>query len=346
MAYSQEVRALATFANESAVAYASYVRFNSIDKRHITVKAATVDGYLTAVSRLLHLRFGLPDMRLLHNTIYRYTEYTKVLKGFAKRDDMRTLKSPFALSHVEAWLSVHAPDRTLPLPPLVLWAVVALYLGLRASEFLRTRHGMKRQRRLSRAFGIASEDVTFWDSRGCILSGAFADCGVWEVRIRFMYQKNGANGQIRALKRNNAGRFCPVLLFLQAWRRARFLGHSMSLPLAVDASGTHITAAAMAVFIREAVLAFDPRTPPASLALFTAHSFRVGALLRLLQAGLIALPLIVEFLRWRSESYILYLRIASADFSQLSESQIKEIERDFVSDACVDGSESEDDADL
>ena len=104
-------------------------------------------------------------------------------------------------------------------------------------------------------------------------------------------------------------------------------------PLAVGAQGRHITTAVMDTYIKRAVLAWAPNTPPGELKRYTSHSYRVGALQRLLAQPHMKVALAVEFLRWRSEAYILYIRTASFDFSRLSAADATSMKGDFLADA-------------
>ena len=55
--------------------------------------------------------------------------------------------------------------------------------------------------------------------------------------------------------------------------------------------------------------------------------------------------LAVEFLRWRSEAYIHYIRTTSFNFSRLSPADSSSMEGDFVSDASYVSDDDSDSAD-
>ena len=153
------------------------------------------------------------------------------------------------------------------------------------------------------------------------------------------------NGQQRDLPRNGDAALCPVnLLFDIVEHFFRVTpGGDPNLPLAVNRYGRHITMCVMDAYIKRAVKVYHPTITANELRKYTVHSFRIGALERLLNQQHMKVALAVEFLRWRSEAYILYIRTASYNFSKLSPSDEASIQSDFVTDASYVSDDDSDD---
>jgi len=331
----------------TATAFARYVRHNPLSGMAV-VKASTVQSYCTSIARHLITRFpaeNLFDWRLIPNSPYRDTTYNAYLKGLANRDPMRELRLPFGLRFLRASAARDKMDgKWAASAPLFNWSGIASYFGLRGSEFLDTPHS--RRRRGGRGLlAILCNDVAFLDAAGRRLAWPFARHLARRVVLTFTWHKNGMNGQQRELLRNGDDILCPVDLFfdiVEHFFRVTPSGDT-NLPLAVNQYGRHITSAVMDAYVKRAVRAFHPSITAIELRRYTVHSFRIGALERLLNQHHMKVALAAEFLRWRSEAYILYIRTASYNFSKLSPSDEASIQSDFVADASYVSDDDSDD---
>ncbi len=223
-----------------------------------------------------------------------------------------------------------------PVPAYFRWSSIAIYLGLRSSEFLFSAKVTSRIAPDGLPSGILAGDMAFNTSDGAehLFDGIFCDDAVNTIDVRFRFQKNGCNGIKRRLHRvdNPNDPLCPVRLILAC--KAHFLslpGASASMPFAVDDNGNHIPSRFMATFVKETIRRVAPNTSTADLALYTNHSFRIAGLHHLLQSS-VSIDLAVEYLRWRSDAYMLYLRSSMVNFSSLTAAR-SDIINDFNNDA-------------
>ena len=337
-------------APRTATAFALWVRYNNLNglKR---VQAATVQNYCSSIGDFLRdtFRDWCPqDWRLIPGTQLRHPTYNKLLRNFKREDPMRTLRRPFGLRHLRVVSHLTGPN--VPLNDnhlLFLWAAGASWFGLRGSEFLDTPHNRALYRQGCRRFNFLQvDDVTFldrWDRP--LAPGTFTRAQAFKVVIRWRWQKNGQNGQTRELRRNYDPLFCPVEIFLtlvgHANTCATRFGREPTNALALTRLGRHITTRMMEIFVRDTIKVFAPSLQTGDLALYTVHSFRIGALERILGLPNMSVPLAVEFLRWRSDAYILYLRSQSADFARLPPADVETIGEDFLTDASYVSDEDE-----
>jgi hypothetical protein len=298
------------------------------------VKAETVDGYLNAVSLYLSSAFGISDFRVNPVSGARFPAYISTMRSFRRRDPCRATRFPFLLSHLRRALD--AENGTV-LSILACWAAIAVFLGLRSCEFLMSTYTARRPSPDGLPRGILATDITFITADGVAhaFDSAFDTSTVIAVRVRFRFQKNGNNNVTRDMKRSGDAVFCPVAIMLAL--RAHFLSlptRGRDTPFAVDAGGAHISSESMSVFIKAVVLRAAPNTSAADLELYTTHSFRVGGLYQLLQTK-VNIELAVDYLRWRSASYMLYVRSCMTNFSSLTATG-EDIIADFNADANYD----------
>ena len=275
-----------------------------------------------------------PDIRVNPITGLTYPSYLKLMRSFRRRDPSRTIRSPFLLSHLRR---AAAKQGGTLLSPHARWAAIAIFLGLRACEFLYSPYTASKPGPDGLPRGFLAVDITFITADGTIYAfdDVFDVSTIAVVRFRFRFQKNGDNNVSRDAKRSGDALFCPVDIMLQC--RALFL----SLPLrdrnsafAIDADGTRLSARSMAAFVKGVVRYVTPDISDGELALFTTHSFRVGALHHLLLSG-ISIELAVDYLRWRSAAYMLYMRSSMVNFARLTAAR-SDVVADFDADANYD----------
>jgi len=284
------------------------------------VKCDTVEGYVSAAMTFLFDLFAVSDLRVNPATGTRFPLYSRLTRNFKRRDPRRKIRSAFMLAHLRR--SREAAGRTAaPICPRERWAAMATYLGLRSCEFLHSGYVAKRVSFDGLPRGILASDVFYVTAGGVALplDATFEDADIKKVRIRFREQKNGDNGISRDCNRNGDPHFDPVVLMLEA--RSLFLrlpGHpARTSPFAVDVDGKHLTSRSMAYFIKATIRKAMPGISAEEVALFTCHSFRVGALQHLLQSS-VSVDQAVDYLRWRSAAYMLYIRSSAINFSSLT----------------------------
>ena len=132
------------------------------------------------------------------------------------------------------------------------------------------------------------------------------------LKITWRFQKNGQNGEtIPYVKDTREHHFCPVRAAYRIVNRATRLGVTRDEPLAVfsTAKGTKsfIHSENVRAFLREAAASVYKIKDPKILDLFTCHSVRLGACVALHVGGANIME-IKSRLRWRSDSFQMYLR--------------------------------------
>jgi hypothetical protein len=130
------------------------------------------------------------------------------------------------------------------------------------------------------------------------------------VKLRWRFQKNGDNGEIKTFGANLGHTSCMVSAMIRIIQRSFRLRLADNYPLAVFCSGpqvsliddSHITA-----HLRQLAVAVYGNMSPEDLQRFSSHSLRVGACVILHASGKDEL-FIKHRLRWRSSSFMNYLR--------------------------------------
>jgi len=132
------------------------------------------------------------------------------------------------------------------------------------------------------------------------------------VYITWRFQKNGANGEtIPFVEDVDNPEFCPVAAATRIRNRAMRLNNDKHGLLAVFAHGDKETKYLhnnhVREFLREAAVMVYGIKKESHLKLFTCHSIRVGACVALHVGGATEMD-IKSRLRWRSNSFLMYLR--------------------------------------
>ena len=130
------------------------------------------------------------------------------------------------------------------------------------------------------------------------------------LRIRWRFQKNGDNGQEILFSRNENERDCIVAAAQRIVNRAQRLGVPKDRPLSVykyNKKICYIKDNEIKKEIQSVAKQVYNLTNKAQIGRFTNHSIRVGAC-TLLHCGGADILTIKTRLRWRSESFMMYLR--------------------------------------
>jgi hypothetical protein len=297
-------------------------RGNALRGGGLTMRTDTAKGYLRAAAVWAKDR-NLPDPRYL-------TTRTTFMgrQMFAPPLDK-------LLDHRRRWESL--PNRREPLTPTMVsaaqanatnchpdsrsaalfdWFVLGLSTGFRLSEWAQRSHTT-----IDRIAGLNSLpiaiircDVTFFNSQHQILSEADLITSVLIptfARLRWRVQKNGNNGETHTYATSGT-EHCPVSALVRIINRAIRLRLGVNLPLAMyrshPTSPIHFVsetdiAASLQLLAQQCYGPLDQ----ASLQRFTSHSVRVGACVLLHAAGKTG-AFIKQRLRWKSDTFLLYLR--------------------------------------
>jgi hypothetical protein len=313
-------------ADHRPIIYALYtvwlLRGNALRGGGPTLKIDTLKNYLRAAASWT-LSAGLPDPR------YRPTGTSFMgRKLFAPPLDQ-------LLAFRRNWETL--PNRREPLTPAMVlvaqsrastshpdslsaamfdWCALGLSAGFRLSEWAqRSKHNVARiagPNTLPVAF--IRTDVTFFDRQHHVFTDADLSSGTsvpMFARLRWRVQKNGNNGETQTYARSDTP-YCPVSALLRIVARAARLQLHPNLPLAIYTTqpgvrirfiSDSVISSALQEFAQQCYGPLDL----ASLQRFSSHSIRVGACVLLHTAGKTG-PFIQQRLRWRSLSFLMYLR--------------------------------------
>ena len=220
------------------------------------------------------------------------------------------------------WMIRHVANLPPPHPHVAIfdWIVLGRYTGFRASEWCQTtKSNFKRNNAcpslLPEAF-IEADFTFFQDGEIPVLDiSASLPAPITSVRICWRTQKNKQNGETIPFYRDATNpSLCPVAAALRIVHRARHLHKQPGLPLGVRPRSDrpshfqYITTAETAAFLRLA--AQEAHKLPAKhpdISAWSAHSIRVTAA-NLLHRAKFSDSFIQNRLRWRSNTFLMYLR--------------------------------------
>ena len=201
------------------------------------------------------------------------------------------------------------------------WCTVGLQNGCRRSEWCQEKYKTmvskfeKNPRGDARAFTLV--DIEFFGIGRKRMTREFAlkhPDRVMHVKVRYRWQKNNDHGQKKWQSRNITK---PHLCSVSAWLRIvqryiRLKGDKIDdEPLSIyrtkKGHNNNIVASNVAELMRELVKTTYNETDVKELSKYSCHSLRVGACCCLYAAG-IDEPNIKKLLRWRSDSWMDYIR--------------------------------------
>ena len=308
------------------------------------VSKKTVDNYVAAACDYIRAAFGYHDLRLDQWSGRKVKEYSQLLGRFGHADPHRVIRAASAFEELQSLL------RTLPCALTVLyirWAIIALFLGLRGSEFLESPYNVVHPNLDGSSKALLRSDISF-TLLPLHSGGPLTLADIRASNTLFRYQKNADNGISRQLEKSGHPFFCGVVQFYFVCAMFDKLMESVpaarrgAYPLAVDEHGVQLTVAGMEQMLKRAAAVHDPATTAAKLKLVTVHSLRIGALKRALAVLGAIIELTCFFLRWKSDAYVLYLRSGSHNHSSLAEAEQELLQQDFLADASADDGAVED----
>ena len=218
------------------------------------------------------------------------------------------------------WLKKNAESNSIDseIASIVDWIILGRYTGYRRSEWCQTTQ--TEYTRIMEWPGQPSEatileDLEFLDSDEQLIKlTSTTDLNLIEyVKVTWRKQKNGQNGEeIPFARDRKEPKVCPVLAAIRIVQRANRLGVPLGEPIAVfknkKGQRRFITDKMVAALLRKAaseVLNIDKHS--AKLTLWSTHSIRVTAA-NLLHREKMTDTFIQTRLRWRSNSFLMYLR--------------------------------------
>jgi len=283
------------------------------------IKAATMEKYLRAVDlladarELMSLRLGLDGKK---------NPYIKaILKECVRWEQMPNRREPVT-NEMMAYIVGLAKRDTDPdsrLNAVIDWLVMGEYGGFRKGEWAQDKADVRKKRYARNVDNSAKafilKDFSFRKDKKRINTTpdmALSEDDVDQVWLTWRFQKNLNNGETLPFSRNDkTPDRCFVRSALRARARAQRLGVSEDTPIAVfrDAAGKvkHISDVDVEFVLQQAAKKVHGVTAAKDLKRWSCHSIRVGACIRL---QLLNKPghFIQMRLRWKSESWKLYLR--------------------------------------
>jgi hypothetical protein len=280
----------------------------------VTLRSKTILNYINSAYKLFKRR-SLPCPR------YANTNYTKTIisaiQDYEQVPNRRNMITDTMIHWMEnhvAHLPEDAPERAI-----FDWILLGRYAGFRRCEWCQVTQA-KYERILTwpgnPAYAFIPSDFTFFgENERTLTQEDILDINIIDtLRIRWRKQKNKDNGQIITFRRDTTNpALCPVKAAYRIYLRARRLQSHTSDPLAVckTESGNKtifITDALTTKFLRKAACAAHNIPPKSkSLSLWSTHSIRVTAA-NLLHRAKFSDSFIQNRLRWKSNSFLMYLR--------------------------------------
>jgi hypothetical protein len=299
---------------------------------HRQIKCATIKHYVRVIAHVSsHQSHTARDIRKANPTDTKFCpELEAVYAEVTRHEKMPDRREPFTLEmlHHQQAIAIKMGEKwffTLLLA-MADWSEIGLFNGQRNAEWSQpsTNHStpatafIHKDDTEPQAFRLC--DITLKDRRGRLIEipAAIADPErVWSVSLQWRRQKNGENGETKLYTRNHKkDGHCFVRPMMRILRRfVSLCGYDYRTPLSVYR--THPTAPVSLITnddiektmrgTASAVYDLDPIKHKKELQRWSSHSYRVGAAVLLHGLGFTAVQ-IKFLLRWKSDTFMLYLR--------------------------------------
>jgi hypothetical protein len=294
-----------------------------------TIKSATISNYLrVAAKHVVSARRRIPnpnnillwqDPRIDMTTGKNASTITGVLAEVKRWENMPNRREPLTVDMVVYQkLQCREDEPHSESAAMYDWEVFGLYSGNRLTEWAQ-KDGASITLNIDgtpKAFLIGDLQFRGENRRNMSLSDALRrPYLVHTIDVTWRFQKNGNNGEKKTFVRiTDNPDLCAVSALLRIARRWKELKLPVDHPLAVYT--TDGTASGEVKFIREtnintalqqAARQVYNITKKEDLGRFTSHSIRVGACVALHAANVSSLN-IQHALRWKSDSFLTYLR--------------------------------------
>ena len=292
----------------------------------IRIKLGTVRGYIKAATKIMSAGWSLGcDMNPRNSPV----DYVDIL--FKAIDKYEKVPKRSAMIYDDMFYDMLAETRgTHPdgrEAAIMDWLILGRYTGARASEYCQSTLSKFAEIDLPRwegprAYAFIAQDFTFFDDGYRPLPAITADMdstSVRYVRIRWRWQKNGDHGESIPYERDDVlSDFCPVRAALRIYQRALRLGVPPLHPIGVFRASKRAPRGRRYQFVRSAediqdfvrasaARVFGFRPGSADVESWTSHSPRVTAC-NLLHRQHASDSYIKQRLRWRSDTFMVYLR--------------------------------------
>ena len=284
------------------------------------IKSDTISAYVREASNMCKFQ-GTMDPRL--DQIGNSGTFLERVKNEMKRwEKMPDRQEPVTREMIDYIIDLAAKDKgddTL-LKAMSDWLVVGEYTGARLSEWAQdakdTRKGQIKLAIDDSAKAFTREDFIFMaPGTKTIKQGVRTTLEEEEVDsldIRWRWQKNNVNGQkIRFNKNKKNRKHCIVKAGVSIRKRSQRLKVKNKKPIAVyldhEKKVKHITNKDIEKVLQHAAKKVYGITDKKELQRFSSHSIRVGAATALHMTGCTGDYIKIR-LRWKSDTYMLYLR--------------------------------------
>ena len=295
----------------------SLIQGNNILSR--TVRSTTLKGYITAVALIFKDR-KLPFPPTVLSSGGRTREIIAEVKRWEQIPNLRYPISDemllYFLSLQSDLVSSNNPDSLDA--SLIDWIIINRHLGCRASEYSQSTQSkidkhIVDDKGTSITLAFTRNDFAFQDAQERRIDTSTSITSLPQYLLAtFRVQKNRMNGQeVNVAANRDSPSLCAVKAGLRIYHRSVRLGKSADEPLGVykKACGKsgYFTSKQMANLLQRAAVAAHNLEDPAEISRYTSHSLRVWAATLLNHAGCTG-PYIQIRLRWKSETFLSYLR--------------------------------------
>ena len=287
---------------------------------HDRIKCSTIKLYLASAARL-----SVPSEKLdpTKNRFGQQSEFiAAILREHKRCEQMSNRRSPLTPRMIK---SAHEEPQCHPdalNTALLDWLILNMYLGARKCEWCQDASYLKKHRTFSKNIDGSSQAFTLEDfeflgtgnKRVKINTVFHEESSITGVRIRWKFQKNNDNGQKLTYFINKLSpKMCPVMAARNICARAMRLRIDPKGPIAIYSPrpGTTKCHFINNILVEKRLQFLATRTydltEKEDMARYTCHSLRVGACVLLHTSN--ASPDTIKLrLRWKSDSYLMYLR--------------------------------------
>ena len=292
----------------------------------MTISTTTLKKYLKAAGEIIGVRTNFDhtviDAAPAHHK--KKSEVSEMIRSVVKEhhrwEKMPNRREPITTKMVEFWIDrAKSADPDSFISAMADWMIIGIKTGMRKSEWaqdisIKTKSGFNENVDGScRAF--INDDFTLEREN---LQAAKATSTKLKItksfdilRIRWRFQKNGDNGQEIIFSRDTVNPdMCPVAAARRILERAERIGVPKTHPISAykhNKKVYYFNDAEIKKDIQAVAKQVYGLTNKKQISRFTNHSIRVGAC-TLLHCGGGDVLTIKTRLRWRSESFMMYLR--------------------------------------
>lgn len=267
-----------------------------------TIKSSTVSLYLSAAAKwYTDQGFPNPCMDIRGR---RASHIQDILNECKRWENVKNKREPLTWDMIDHLHNSIPFDDGL-ISTLYDWFIIGMYSGFRLSEWAQSSSFINQHNDIHRSIDGLPHAII----RSDIQMGIKNNNDLFSIRWR--YQKNGENGQkVTFAKSSNPNR-CPLLAITRIIERSIRLNISDDMPLAYFLGDNNTPTIITDEHIQSVMQAIAKETYKLTsindIKLWTSHSIRIGAAVALHEAGADFMT-IKQRLRWKSDTFIMYLR--------------------------------------